>query len=379
MWPHKKAKYRAFLNHQPMLLLGDHIYSVATGKVATGKIAATANSFEQLSRNSRVIGSSFDWLIIYNPINVRARVPLQIVLLNPQAAINSLEHSSFCLHMDRVAGFYPVKAVLSADPSRGRDYVVAILFRNNSSPSTCMIILLETIGDRMYIRQMYHGLGHVYDIACLNGVIHWLEKNGPPGTTSTESEGFYVISMSSLRPDRIEFVSYNNDPCPTLIGEYCDAYILEGWKGGGLCGSSIIIYNRIMHDDGTMETLGFEVFEWVHSKEGGAEMLWRRVRNLQNDVIFLGSNSAFRTAGSGLLAADRLEPNCIYYMDDPEIIKTDQNKKRNRATMYPDMGVFDVELDCRRPFPFPEDCKYKQLLKRHRRPPVGSLSNHKKD
>ncbi|OWM84277.1 hypothetical protein CDL15_Pgr027046 [Punica granatum] len=350
LWPLKRAKYRSLPDHYPMLLVGNNVYSLVTRTVMTTRSSGFKwpwwpNEFA----HSTVIGSSFGWLITYNP-----NAHEQIVMLNPQSTI-VLELSFKVIPGNELDGFHPIKGILSADPSNGHsDYVVAILFQKplSSLADASKLMLLEVASDGTGGCSLLYNLGLVLDIACLKGKIYWLEKG-----FSIASATFGTVKRSRIS---LRIVSYDGqlrgEP-PMIFTRYSTAYIVERSGGGN---PWLVMRYRVMRGEGAIMTVGFKVFEGLYSTTNRqGEISWRRVRKLQNNVMFLGRNSAFCIAGSSLrlLATGRLEPNCIYYMDEPEITENNNNDSNKNAIVPPDMGVFDVEKGCLGPFPFPEESK----------------------
>ncbi|RAL48396.1 hypothetical protein DM860_005820 [Cuscuta australis] len=268
------------------------------------------------------VGSSHGWLILLS------HQTSQVSLLNPsdRSRIPLPDTSSFPLLSIR-------KAVLSANPSTNKDFVVFVLHGENPRIACCRN------GDKQW--RKIRG-GPYYDVSCSTGSVFALGAKASVQRWDSSS----LRKRGILRPSYPTGLLQAREEFPTDL--YATKWYLVPCKSGEMffvvryIGEFVTrdgraVYEEAMHEGdetiGTVcpyKTMGFRVFRRELRTE-----TWEEVRSLDGRVLFLGGNHSVSLLGS---EHPNCRPGCIYFTDD----YWDRIDREDCPYGGHDMGVFSL-------------------------------------
>ncbi|CAH9111654.1 unnamed protein product [Cuscuta europaea] len=203
------------------------------------------------------------------------------------------------------------KAVLSANPSTNKDFVVFVLYGEDDKVAYCRN------GDKDW-RNLGGQCGPCYDITCLNGMMYALGKRLSVerwDSSSLKKTGVIHPPLPrGLFDDREEFPAdlYARKwyIIPFKSGEM---FFVVRHIGEFVTEEGKVVYEEAMYEDGDMmicpyRTMGFRVYKldmWTET--------WEPVKTLNGRVVFLGGNHSVSLLGSD---HPNRKPDCIYFTDD---------------------------------------------------------------
>ncbi|XP_019165736.1 PREDICTED: putative F-box/kelch-repeat protein At4g12810 [Ipomoea nil] len=311
------------------------------------------------SQKDMCIGSSHGWLILLdessepyllNPFNQsRIQLPKKFTFPHINRVTSECWRGGECIWVSYTSGFtrrfgpteykWPVlsikKAILSANPSTHEDFVVAVIYGNESRIAYCRN------GDDEW-REIQDGDSYAYfDIACPDGdLLYALGKNGTvevwdltassiplkkkDRTTQPSCPKRFIDAMIINYPGRLYARKFYLVPC----AKSGQIFLVVRYVGKFVTSDGIVVSHPSMV--WPYKTIDFHVYRLDTTTSA-----WKTVKSLDNLALFLGGNHSV-----SMLVSDHsdLKADAIYFTDN------------YWARMYGhylygahDMGVFSLE------------------------------------
>ncbi|PKI60168.1 hypothetical protein CRG98_019438 [Punica granatum] len=307
-WPHKKrAKYRV-PDRLPMIFRHGRVCHLHC--IISGAWVRHFWCFNVLGRcSSKVIGSSFGWLIAYDTHEYGPdRMPPIYVLnlkLRDMEIFAEVPQSRLCNNVEIFDDLVLDKAILSADPSKESDYAVAIMCKSKSTSTSKLCVLYKhgpAGGGGVRTSLCPCDEDQILDISCIAGKICWVDRK----CKIRRINQLYPISEHEFEEAEMESMDPFRGRSKKAFRQYSRTYLVE--RSNGDLDPFLVIHEKAKDEEtGKVTTVGFRVFilepKMHPQQEGdgvGSELVWKKVRSLEDDAMFLSPKAAFCIAPDGV-------------------------------------------------------------------------------